>query len=47
MEYRYIGKTGLRVSPICLGTMSLGSSVDKRESFRILDKAYDAGIIFL
>lgn len=46
MEYRYIGKTGLRVSPICLGTMTFGSSVDKTESFRILDKAYDAGINF-
>lgn len=46
MEYRYIGKTGLRVSPICLGTMTFGSAIDKKESFKILDKAYEAGINF-
>lgn len=46
MEFRYIGKTGLRVSPICLGTMTFGSSVDKQEAFNIMDMAYDAGINF-
>ncbi len=46
MEYRYIGKTGLRVSPICLGTMTFGSSADKKESFKIMDTAYDNGINF-
>lgn len=46
MEYRYIGRTGLRVSPICLGTMTFGSSVDRKEAFAILDKAYDAGVNF-
>ena len=46
MEYRYIGKTGLRVSPICLGTMTFGSSADEKESFRIMDKAYDVGVNF-
>jgi aryl-alcohol dehydrogenase-like predicted oxidoreductase len=46
MEYRYIGKTGLRVSPICLGTMTFGSSADKKESFKIMDRAYEAGINF-
>jgi aryl-alcohol dehydrogenase-like predicted oxidoreductase len=46
MQYRYIGKTGLRVSPICMGTMTFGSQCDKTEAFAILDKAYDAGINF-
>ena len=38
MEYRYIGRTGLRVTPICLGTMSFGSWSDEKESFKIMDK---------
>lgn len=46
MDFRYIGRTGLRVSPICLGTMTFGGVVDKKEAFAILDKAYDAGINF-
>jgi aryl-alcohol dehydrogenase-like predicted oxidoreductase len=46
MQYRYIGKTGLRVTPICLGTMSFGSWSDEVESFKIMDKAYDRGINF-
>ncbi|WP_294962545.1 aldo/keto reductase [Sulfurimonas sp.] len=47
MNYRYIGKTGLRVSPICLGTMGFGSWSDEKESFKIMDKAYERGINFL
>lgn len=46
MEFRYIGKSGLRVTPICMGTMSFGTWSDKSEAFRILDKAYDRGINF-
>ena len=46
MTHRYIGKTGLRVSPICLGTMTFGSSTDKKEAFRILDEAFDKGVNF-
>ncbi len=46
MEYRYIGRTGLRVTPICLGTMSFGSWCDEKESFKIMDKALDRGINF-
>ncbi|TGK32787.1 aldo/keto reductase [Leptospira gomenensis] len=34
------------VSEICMGTMTFGSSCDENEAFRILDKAYDAGIDF-
>ena len=46
MEYRYIGSSGFRVSPICMGTMSFGTWSDKGESFRILDTAFDRGINF-
>lgn len=46
MDYRYIGTSGLRVSPICMGTMSFGTWTDEKEAFRILDKAYDRGINF-
>ncbi len=46
MEYRYIGRSGLRVSPICMGTMSFGTWSDKSDSFKILDTAYERGINF-
>ncbi len=46
MKYRYIGKSGLRVSPICMGTMTFGTQCDKKEAFAIMDKAYDAGVNF-
>ncbi len=47
MNYRYIGRSGLRVSPICLGTMTFGTQCSKKEAFRIMDSAYDRGINFL
>ncbi len=46
MNYRYIGKTGLRVSPICMGTMTFGTQCDEKEAFKIMDKAYDHGVNF-
>jgi len=46
MEYRYIGSSGLRVSPICMGTMGFGTWSDKSEAFRILDASYERGINF-
>ena len=46
MQYRYIGRSGLRVSPICLGTMTFGSQCDEKNAFAIMDKAYDAGVNF-
>ncbi|MFA6900985.1 MAG: aldo/keto reductase, partial [Desulfurivibrionaceae bacterium] len=46
MKYNYIGKSGLRVSNICMGTMTFGKKCDKRISFEILDKAYANGINF-
>ncbi|WP_304545755.1 aldo/keto reductase [Sulfurimonas microaerophilic] len=47
MEYRYIGKSGLRVSPICMGTMTFGTQTpDEKVAFEIMDKAYDRGVNF-
>ena len=47
MKYRYIGKSGLKVSPICLGTMTFGTQTpDEKVAFEIMDKVYDAGVNF-
>lgn len=46
MEYRYVGRSGLRVSPICLGTMTFATQCDEKEAFAIMDKAYEAGVNF-
>ncbi len=47
MEYVELGKTGLKVSRLCLGTMTFGVQADKEEAFKILDKAEAAGINFI
>jgi aryl-alcohol dehydrogenase-like predicted oxidoreductase len=47
MQQNRLGNSGIVVSEICLGTMTFGSQCDKEQSFRILDKAVDAGIDFL
>jgi len=47
MEYRYLGRTGLQVSPLCLGTMQMGWLIDEEASFRLLSAAYDRGINFI
>ena len=47
MEYKKLGKSGLDVSPVCLGTMNFGDRTDEQESRRIVASAYDAGINFL
>ncbi len=47
MEYRTLGKTGLKVSPLCMGTMQFGWSADEALSHRILSAAYEAGINFI
>lgn len=46
MEQRRLGKSGIVVSSICMGTMTFGSQADEETSFAILDRAYDAGIDF-
>lgn len=47
MQYRNLGRTGLKVSPLCLGTMQFGWSADEDLSFQILDAAWEAGINFI
>lgn len=47
MNYRYIGNSGLRVSEIGLGTMTFGTNANKKESFKIMDRAYEHGINFI
>ena len=47
MEYRNLGKTGLKVSALCMGTMQFGWSVDEADTQRILSRTYEAGINFL
>jgi len=46
MKYTTLGKSGLKVSRLCLGTMNFGPTTDEKESFRIMDAALDAGINF-
>lgn len=47
MDHVAFGRTGLRVSPLCLGTMTFGTQSDEATSFAILDKAFDAGVTFI
>ena len=46
MEYVKLGRTGLRVSPLCLGTMNFGPETSEEDSFAIMDKALELGINF-
>ena len=46
MKYTYLGRTGLKVSRLCLGTMNFGKPTAEKEAFAIMDKALDAGINF-
>ncbi|GBD26440.1 L-glyceraldehyde 3-phosphate reductase [bacterium HR30] len=46
MEYVRLGRTGLRVSRLCLGTMNFGPVTPEQESFAIMDRALDLGIQF-
>jgi aryl-alcohol dehydrogenase-like predicted oxidoreductase len=46
MHYRHLGRTGLRVSPLCLGTMNFGPHTPEPESHTIMDRALELGINF-
>lgn len=46
MEYAQLGRTGLKVSRLCLGTMNFGPYATEAESFEIMDKALELGINF-
>lgn len=47
MKIRRLGNTGLKVSEICLGTMTFGGQCDEKTSLAILDRATDRGVFFL
>jgi aryl-alcohol dehydrogenase-like predicted oxidoreductase len=47
MKYRKLGRTGLMVSQICLGTMTYGNQIDEAESSKLIRWALDAGINFV
>jgi aryl-alcohol dehydrogenase-like predicted oxidoreductase len=47
MIYRSLGRTGVKVSPLCLGCLNFGGKADAETSYRIIDRALDAGINFL
>src|SRR3954451_7287855 len=49
MEYRPLGRTGVQVSPLCLGTMMFGAwgNTDHDDSIHIVHRALDAGINFI
>jgi aryl-alcohol dehydrogenase-like predicted oxidoreductase len=47
MEYRSLGRTGVQVSEICLGTMMFGQKTDKAESIRMIDYALSRGLNFI
>ena len=47
MQYRQLGRTGVFVSPLCLGTMNFGGPTDEETSIRIIQRALDEGINFI
>lgn len=47
MDYRKLGRSGLKVSPLCLGTMMFGGQTDEKTALTIIGKAGDAGINFI
>jgi len=47
MEYRKLGRTGLKVSELCLGTMTFRWTSSEEDSLRVLDRAWEAGINFI
>ena len=47
MDYRFLGRTGLQVSPLCLGTMNFGNQTEEPDAHRILDRALEHGINFV
>jgi aryl-alcohol dehydrogenase-like predicted oxidoreductase len=49
MDYRLLGRTGVEVSPLCLGTMMFGAwgNTDVDDSIRVIHHALDAGINFI
>jgi len=46
ITYRRLGRTGLRVSPLCLGTMNFGTATEEPEAHAIMDRALELGLNF-
>ncbi|HQM50586.1 MAG TPA: aldo/keto reductase [Candidatus Hydrogenedentes bacterium] len=46
MEYIGFGSTGIRVSPVCLGTMTFGKEADETASLELMDRAFELGVNF-
>lgn len=46
MEYRFLGRTGVRVSELCFGTMSFGGDADRETSRAMFDRCREAGVNF-
>ena len=46
MKYKILGKTGMEVSELCMGTMSFGGHEDEIESAKKINQCPDAGINF-
>jgi aryl-alcohol dehydrogenase-like predicted oxidoreductase len=44
MDYKHLGRTGLQVSPLCLGTMNFGPEASEADSHAIMDRALELGI---
>jgi aryl-alcohol dehydrogenase-like predicted oxidoreductase len=47
LQVKYLGKTGLKVTDLCLGTMAFGRWIDEQRSAEVLDAALDSGINFI
>src|SRR5262249_7940055 len=47
MQYRRLGRSGLKVSPLCLGTMMFGGETDEQAAQKIVRHAFEAGINFI
>jgi len=47
MEYRNLGRTGVKVSPLCLGCMMFSGKTDEKDSMDIIDRTVDAGVNFI
>ena len=47
MDYRNLGRTGVKVSPLCLGTMNFGYRTTESDAITIIHQALDQGINFV
>ena len=47
MDYRNLGKSGLKISPLCLGTMMFGGPTEELTAARIVDRAREQGVNFI